>query len=213
MSSTVFPSVTGVLTAYKNARLRFFRYRREATVAPKIALAVGLAAVTGLAAQIRVPLPFTPVPITLQTFAVLLAGIVLGMRFGGLSQAFYIGGGLVGVPWFRGGGAGLGHLLGPTGGYLIGFVVAAVAIGYLVDRYRIANRLPVLLGVLILVHFTIIYGFGLLWLYTWSTVVMGSTMTLLELLTMGLFPFIPGDSVKILAAAAIGTAITPVESP
>lgn len=196
---------------YKDARLRFFRYRSQADVATNTVLAIALAALTGVAAQIRVPLPFTPVPITLQTFAVLLAGIVLGMRFGGLSQALYIGIGLAGVPWFQGGGAGVGHLLGPTGGYLLGFVAAAGFVGYVIDRYAWTRRLPALVAVLLIANFVVIYGFGLPWLYVWLTGT-GSSVTLLDSLAMGLFPFVPGDILKLLGAVAIGKAIIPMES-
>lgn len=212
MSGTDSPAFGTVLEEYRAARLRFFRYRFEADVVRKTVLALGFAALTGVAAQIRVPLPFTPVPITLQTFAVLLAGIVLGMRFGGLSQALYIGIGVAGVPWFQGGGAGPSHFLGPTGGYLLGFVVAAATIGYVIDRYPRARRLPALIGVLFVANFVIIYGFGLPWLLAWLTVITGSSVTLTEWLTAGLIPFIPGDIVKLLAAVAIGRAIVPREA-
>lgn len=197
---------------FKIARLRFFRYRHNADLIHKTALALGFAALTGVAAQIRIPLPFTPVPITMQTFAVLLAGIVLGMRLGGLSQALYVGIGMAGVPWFQGFGAGVGHLAGPTGGYLVGFAVAALAIGSVIDRYPESRRFPVLVGVLLLANGLIIYGFGLSWLYLWLTVLSGATVTIPDVLTMGFFPFIPGDVVKLLAAAAIGAAVTPRES-
>lgn len=212
MSASGILPVESVVTDYKDARLRFYRYRFQADRGTKTALALGLAALTGVAAQIRVPLPFTPVPITLQTFAVLLAGIVLGMRYGGLSQALYVGVGLAGVPWFQSGGAGLGHLLGPTGGYLIGFVAAAAAIGYVIDRYPRARRVPMLLGVLLVANFVVIYGVGLPWLFVWLSVVQGTAVSLMEVLTLGLFPFVPGDVVKLLGAAAVGTAIVPMES-
>lgn len=211
LSNGMLPTES-VWADYKEARLRFFRFRVGANHGTKAGLALALAALTGVAAQVRVPLPFTPVPITLQTFAVLLTGIVLGMRYGGLSQALYVGIGLAGVPWFQGGGAGVGHLLGPTGGYLIGFVVAAAAIGFVIDRYPRARRPPVLLGVLLIANFLIIYGFGLPWLFAWLTVMADTSVTLMEGLTMGLFPFIPGDVVKLLGALAVGTAITPTES-
>lgn len=212
MSQSDITPIETAVTDYKKARLRFFRYRYHANVPTKTVLALGLAALTGVAAQIRIPLPFTPVPITLQTFAVLLTGIVLGMRYGGLSQALYVGTGLAGVPWFQGGGAGVGHLLGPTGGYLIGFVAAAAMIGYVIDRYPRARQLPILLGVLLIANFVIIYGFGLPWLFAWLTVVNGTLVTLMELLTLGLFPFVPGDIIKLLGAAAIGKSIIPMES-
>lgn len=205
-------TVTATWNNYKGARQRFFRYRHDADILHKTAMALGFAALTGVASQFRIPLPFTPVPITLQTFAVLLAGIVLGMRFGGLSQAFYVAFGIAGVPWFQGFGGGLSHLFGPTGGYLVGFVVSAVAIGYLIDRYPLTRLFPVLVGVLILAHGLLIYGFGLSWLYVWLTVISGGTATISEVLTMGLWPFVPGDIVKLVAAAVVGTAITPLES-
>lgn len=200
-----------IVADFTNARFRFFRYRHRADIVTNTALALALAAVTGVAAQIRVPLPFTPVPITLQTFAVLLTGIVLGMRFGGLSQALYVGIGLAGVPWFQGGGAGLGHLLGPTGGYLLGFVAAAAFIGYVIDRYPMSRRVPALVVVLCVANFVVIYGFGLPWLYLWLTVISGGSVTAVETLTMGLLPFVPGDVIKLIGAVAIARAIVPIE--
>lgn len=204
--------VERLVSGYKHARLRFYRYRHDADVASKLALALALAALTGVAAQVRIPLPFTPVPITMQTFAVLLAGIVLGLEYGGLSQAIYVGVGIAGVPWFQGGGAGVGHLLGPTGGYLVGFVAAAAAIGYVIDRYPHTRRLRYLVAALFVVNFAVIYGFGLPWLFAWLTLVEGTSVTLMQVLTMGLFPFVPGDVVKLVAAALVGAAVTPMES-
>lgn len=211
MSWTDARPVETALDEYTAARWRFFRYRREADVATKTALALGFAALTGVAAQVRVPLPFTPVPVTLQTFAVLLAGLALGWRWGGASQALYAGLGAAGIPWFTGMGAGLGTVLGPTGGYLVGFVFAAALVGYAVDRHPAARRPPVLLGVLLVANFGIIYGVGLPWLYGWFALATGSTPALLELLTMGLFPFVPGDVVKLLGAMAVGTLVLPSE--
>jgi len=207
-----FAALGDLTAAYRDARHRFFRYRNEADVTNGVALALALAAATGLAAQIRIPLPFTPVPITLQTFVVLLAGVVLGARFGGLSQGLYVGLGAAGVPWFQGLGGGVGHLLGPTGGYLVGFVVAAAAVGHVVDRYPAVRRLPALLVVLAVANFLLVYGVGLPWLYAWSAFVAGEPITVAELLTIGLFPFVPGDVVKLFGAAAVGTALVPAES-
>lgn len=212
MSIDHLSRVGRVVYKFKTARLRFYRYRTRAAFPQQLALAVGLAGLTGIAAQIRIPLPFTPVPITLQTFAVLLAGIFLGGHYGGLSQVIYVGVGMAGVPWFQGGGAGMGHLLGPTGGYLVGFVAAAAAIGYVVDRYHRVRRLRYLVSVLFVINFVVIYGFGLPWLFGWLTLVKGSTVTLSQLLTMGLVPFVPGDVVKLVAAALVGTAFTPAET-
>jgi biotin transport system substrate-specific component len=87
-----------------------------------------------LLAQVAIPLPFSPVPITGQTFAVLLVGVLLGSRRGGLGVLLYLLEGAAGLPFFAGGTAGLARLAGPTGGYLVGFVVAAIVVGLLAER-------------------------------------------------------------------------------
>jgi biotin transport system substrate-specific component len=212
MSRSSHLPLEAAVADFRSARFRFFRYRFEADAARKAALALGFAALTGVAAQVRIPLPFTPVPITLQTFAVLLTGVALGARWGGASQTAYVGLGAAGVPWFAGASAGLGTILGPTGGYIVGFVFAAALVGYLVDRHVEARSLPALLGLFLVANFVVIYGFGLPWLYGWLTLVTGSPLTVTELLTMGLFPFVLGDLVKILGAAAVGKALTPTEA-
>ena len=98
------------------ARYNAYRWRYELSLIKKIALVLGMAGVTGLAAQIRFPLPWTPVPITGQTFAVLLVGVLLGRWYGGLSLATYAVLGVAGLPWFTGWSGGIGHLAGPTWG-------------------------------------------------------------------------------------------------
>lgn len=212
MTPTSFQAVHTTWGGYKRARLRFFHYRYGATVTEKAALALGFAALTGIAAQVRLYLPFTPVPITLQTFAVLLAGVVLGARWGGASQAFYATLGAAGVPWFAGLSGGLGSVFGPSGGYIVGFVVAAGFVGYLTDRYRVVRRTTVLAGALLLANFVVIYGVGLPWLFGWLTLASGSAPSMLELLTMGLFPFVVGDLVKVVGAIAVAKAILPTTS-
>lgn len=212
MARNDVPAVEAALAEYRHARLRFFEFRHGAGTTNKVALALGFAALTGVAAQLRVPLPFSPVPITLQTFAVLLAGVVLGARWGGASQALYAGIGAAGVPWFAGMSAGVGTILGPTGGYIVGFVLAAAVVGYVTDRRQLARRFVPLVGLLAVANFVVIYGVGLPWLYAWLALVQGSAPSLSGLLTMGLLPFIPGDVVKLLGAAAVGTALTPTES-
>jgi len=204
-------TIGAALDEYRSARLRFFRFRRDAALAQKVALAAAFALLTGVAAQVRVPLPFTPVPITLQTFAVLLAGMALGARWGGASQALYAGLGAAGVPWFTGMGAGLGTVLGATGGYIVGFVFAAALVGYVADRYPLLRRTPALLAVLAVANFGVIYGVGLPWLFGWLALVQGATPSVMELLTMGLVPFVAGDVVKLLGAAVVGAAILPTE--
>lgn len=209
MTDAVTPRLQELRSSAAVARLRYHSFRREAHVATMVGLSLGMAALTGLAAQVRIPLPFTPVPITMQTFAVLLAGVVLGARYGGLSQLLYGGLGVAGVPWFQSLGAGLGHLLGPTGGYLVGFVAAAAFVGLVVDRFPVARRLPVLLGVLAVANGLLLYGFGASWLYLWSNLLAGDAVGVRETLAMGVAPFLAGDAVKLVAAAVLGTALLP----
>jgi biotin transport system substrate-specific component len=141
--------------------------------------------------QLVVFLPFSPVPITAQTFAVLLVGAVLGSRRGGLSLLFYLAEGGLGLPFFSGGRAGLAMLVGPTGGYLVGFVAAAVLVGWLAergwDRKFACALLAFALGNLI------IYAFGVLQLSTW--------VGFEKAIAAGVLPFLAGDGIRILLAA------------
>lgn len=147
-----------------------------------------------LSAQIAIPLPFSPVPVTGQTMAVLLVGALLGRRRGSLAVLVYIAEGIAGLPVFAGGAAGPARLLGPTGGYLVGFVAAAYLVGLLAERgwdRRVSTTAAAMaLGNLV------IYTVGVLWL----TVFVGS---LSAALAAGVLPFIPGDLVKIAAAALL----------
>jgi biotin transport system substrate-specific component len=195
-------AVASYVDRYRYARLSLFRWRYELGVVEKVALALGMAAFTGLVAQLRVPLPFTPVPITGQVFAVLLAGVLLGRWYGGLSQALYAGIGGAGVGWFAGWSGGLGVLTGATGGYILGFIVAAFAIGWLTDRYvGVRGFLPLL--ALMLVGVGIIYLFGAVWL----SIVLGTG--LMKTLSLAVFPFIPVDLAKAAAVAAIAFPLLP----
>ena len=105
------------------------RASRTSALTQDVVLVLGFALLTALAAQIEIPLGFTPVPLTGQTFAVLLAGAVLGMRRGALSQLVYWFAGLTGLPCYSGGAGGWKDGTGATLGYLVGFIVAAGAIG------------------------------------------------------------------------------------
>ncbi|MFH1015598.1 MAG: biotin transporter BioY [Chloroflexota bacterium] len=186
-----------------------FRWRYELSLPKKLALALGIALLTGLAAQLRVQLPWSPVPITGQTFAVLLAGVLLGKWWGGVSLALYAGLGIAGVPWFTGFGSGLGYLAGPTGGYVIGFVFAALFLGYFTDKYVRARSFVSMLALMLFANFVLIYVPGLLQLGLWLNIVKGQPVTFSSLLMMGAIPFIVGDITKAVLAAAIARGITP----
>ena len=186
-----------------------FRWRYELSIPKKLALAVGIACLTGLAAQVRVLLPWSPVPLTGQTFAVLLAGVLLGRWWGGISLTLYAGLGVAGVPWFTGWGSGLGYLAGPTGGYIIGFILAALFLGHLTDKYIRSRSFLSMLGLMLFANFILIYVPGLLQLGLWVNMVKGETATFASLIMMGAIPFIAGDITKAVLAAAIARGVTP----
>ncbi len=193
-----------------------FRWRYGLSVPMKLSLALSAACVIGVAAQLRFVFPGSPVPITGQTFAVLLAGVLLGRWWGGASLAMYVGLGVVGVPWFApasGMGAfsagGLGHLAGPTGGYLIGFMFAALFMGHFTDKFVRSRSFLSMLGLMLVANFILIYLPGLLQLGLWLDLVNGSPVSFSALLGMGLVPFIVGDVAKAVAAAGIARGITP----
>jgi len=154
---------------------------------------------TTLGAFVRIPLKNSPVPITLQTFFVLLSGAVLGRKLGGLSQAVYLILGAAGLPIFQSSGFGASYLLGPTGGYLVGFIAASYAVGRLV-RFNSFSTMWIIASFAI--GSLIIYIFGVSWLgFIYKT---GMT----KAVYMGALPFIPGDIVKILIAALIYSRIS-----
>lgn len=158
-----------------------------------LTLVLGGALLVALGAQFAFPLPFGPVPITAQTLAVLLVGALLGSVRGGLSMLVYLSQGLVGFPVFAAGGAGVAYFLGPTGGYLLGFVAGATLVGWLAeqgwDRHIATTLLAMLLGNVA------IFAFGLAWL--------GMITGTEQVLAVGLYPFLPGIVVKSVAAALL----------
>lgn len=171
---------------------------RTRVITKDAALVVGFALFTALAAQIEIPLGFTPVPLTGQTFAVLLAGAVLGIRRGALSQLIYWASGLVGLPFYSGGTGGWQAGTGATMGYLVGFVMAAGAIGFLAEKKQDRNFLTSLPAMLL--GSAIIYTFGAGWLaYKLNIPVATGDKNAIAL---GVAPFLIGDAIKAVVAAA-----------
>ena len=143
-------------------------------------------------AQVEIPLPFTPVPITGQTFGVLLVGAALGSKRGAASLTLYLAEGALGLPFFAGGAHGLSVLTGATAGYPLGFIGAAYVIGRLaekgLERSVRTSFIPFLVGTVL------IYACGV----TWLAVMLGSWS---KAVTFGLIPFLIGDIIKLLAAS------------
>ncbi len=174
---------------------RVFVHRRAAV---DLAAATAFAALTAVGARLQLHLPFTPVPVTGQVFCVLLAGAALGGRLGFVSQVEYLAAGAAGLPVFAHGG-GPAALLGPTGGYLVGFPIAAAVAGAAMERARssrVLAQLACLAGV------AVIYFFGAAWYAIWSAVATGA-VALPIILAQSVFPFALIDLVKAALAAAI----------
>lgn len=189
-----------------------FRWRYELSVPKKLLMALAMAAVTGLAAQVKFQLPWTPVPITGQTFGVLLAGVLLGRWWGGASMAIYAGLGAIGLPWFAGWSGGFGVLGGATGGYIVGFVLAALFVGYVTDKFIRSRSFLTMLALMLFANFILIHGPGLFQLNQWLVLIKGKTVGFGPLLIMGTIPFIAGDVTKAVLAALIARAVTPKQS-
>ena len=143
-------------------------------------------------------------PLTGQTFGVLLTGMALGSRRGALAVALYVLEGAVGLPFFAGGAAGLVKLLGPTGGYLFAFPIAAFVAGLLAERGWDRKPLTTVLGML-LASLTIFF-FGALWLSRFVGGIIPATV-------QGVLPFLPGDIIKSLLAAGLLPAIWKARKP
>ncbi|MBI3951932.1 MAG: biotin transporter BioY [Acidobacteria bacterium] len=172
LSELVFPSVQGIGRGF---------------------LALGFSGIIALSARLAIPLPFTPVPITGQTFAVVLTGALLGPHYGVLAVLFYLIEGGLGLPVFGGGMSGWAHMAGSTAGYLFGFVLAAFVVGSLAQRgwdRKLSRSLAMML-----IGEAVILVLGA----TWLTAFVGTDRVLMA----GVVPFLPGALVKAALAAAL----------
>ncbi|WP_340100165.1 biotin transporter BioY [Salinibaculum salinum] len=168
------------------------------TTVSHVAVAVLLAALTAVLAQISIPLG--SVPFSFQPFPVFFAGLLLGPLWGGFAVLLYIVVGLAGAPVFSGGGAGVGYFLGPTGGFLVGFLLAAVLIGALVHRSvepkPFGEISPVVAGVALLLSLAPIYAVGVPWLAEVSGISLSAAASAMSLYAVG-------DVLKVVLSAGI----------
>ena len=189
------------------SRLKLARYdtskERLVFSAPMMVLfAAGGAVLTGALAQIRLPLPFTPVPVTGQVLAILLCGSLLGSGYGLLSQALFIAAGLAGVPWLAGGKTGMEALLMPSTGYLVGFMAMAFYVGHGTRAGAWGRTLQGQTAVMLAgVAINLFLG------ATYLTLTMG--LTPWQGLCMGVLPFVAVDVVKAVMAAMLTSAVLP----
>lgn len=154
-----------------------------------------MTAVTCVLGPLSIPLPFSPVPISLTNFAIFLAIFVLGMKNGTLSFIIYLLLGAVGVPVFSSFRGGFQVLAGPTGGYLIGFIFLALIMGFALDHFD-RKLVPTIIGMII--GMVVCYAFGTVWLAKLLS------LSFKEGLMMGVIPYLPGDAAKIIIAAIVG---------
>lgn len=198
MSTQVFKSLSEIFLTGRTQR---------ASRVQQILLAGFMAVLTGLMAQVSVPLPFTPVPVTGQTFAVLLSGVILGGRLGGLSQVIYVVAGSLGVPWFTDHTGGMTVVLGPTGGYLLGFILTAFVLGSVVDRCEWSKNFKALFPFMLALNLLLIFLPGLLGLALWVGLTQGQVPGFNQILILGFYPFVPGAIVKTALAAGVACTI------
>jgi biotin transport system substrate-specific component len=154
-----------------------------------------------MAAGAVVAIPIGPVPIVLQNLFVLLAGLLLGGKWGMVSVGIYLAAGFIGLPVFSGGTGGIGRFAGPTGGYLVGFLPAAGIVGVAVEK--LGSRLIVRVGAMVAATI-VVYALGVGWLKFWTE------MSWSKALIVGCYPFLPGDVIKIVVAASLYRVLYPL---
>jgi biotin transport system substrate-specific component len=192
--------------------LRVLSTRGDSTVSGRgvqIASVLFVAALTSAAAQISIPLPFTAVPLTLQPMIVLVGALALGSRLGAASQILYLAAGIVGLPVFAASATlppGALRLLGPTGGYLMAYPVAAFVAGYLAERGFARRYFTSVIAMF--AGLAIIFASGVLWLALFARTLTGNEpVGLQSALATGLYPFILPDLVKLAVAAGLVPAL------
>ncbi len=168
----------------------------DSSTVRQVAIVAGASLFVALCARLSVPLPFTPVPLTLANFGVLVVGLLLGSKRGFAALALYLAQGAAGLPVFSPAGpGGIAQLLGPTGGYLLAYPAAAFVAGWIAERAAPSFGK---FAVAALAAEVVIFAGGLLWL-------MVLTHTASRAITFGLYPFVFGEVIKIAVAAGIAT--------
>jgi len=172
-------------------------------VAYKVVAVVAFSLLVALAAKVRIPLPWTPVPITLQVLPVLLSGALMGPGLGAASMGLYLLLGLLGLPVFAEGGSGPAYFLGATGGYLLGFVAGSSIVPWVRDLVRpLIRSRPAGTMAGCIAGIVVIYALGCLWLWWWH-LGRGEAVGLLEVLAEGALPFIGVDMLKAMVVVGL----------
>lgn len=196
-------NVVPTLHTWEEKKVAYYHWFQELAFTKKLFLCLGMAAITGISAQIRIPLPFTPVPITGQVLIVLLAGITLGSVYGGLSMLLYLALGAAGVPWFANFAGGIP--IGPSAGYIYGFIPAALFIGWIPALRSQRISFIKLIGIMLT-------GVGIIYLCGAVNFALFMKTGMPRTLLLAVLPFIPIDIVKAFIAAGVARLIIPTES-
>lgn len=176
--------------------------KKEISVSPPIRMIVYASLFASLtAAGAFIAIPVGPVPIVLQNFFVLLCALLLGSRWGVASVGIYLLAGMLGLPVFAGGTGGIGRIIGPTGGYLLGYLPAVFVAGWIVERTK---PRPIFDLIAMVCASIILYACGLTWLKMIAGLSWGKT------LAVGMYPFLLGDAFKIAAAVFVVRALRPI---
>ena len=203
--------ITQNINKFHDMQYSWYNWRNNASTLTMVILSFVFACFTGLMAQVSIAVPWSPVLITFQTFAVLIAGTLLGGKYGSFSMILYTVLGIIGMPWFTNMNHGLSFIFAASGGYIIGFIIAAAFIGYVFDHYVNARKPLQTVILMLIANFICIYVPGLIGLYNTMLVKTGSALSIPELLFMGVVPFIVGDLIKIALASGISTSLLPKE--
>ncbi len=190
-------NITKTIDLFNYGKILYFEWLKELHWIKKLGLSLLFALATGIFAQIRIPLGFTPVPVTGQVFVVLLSGVFLGGFYAGMSMIFYITLGAIGIPWFAGFRAGLNP--GYTLGYLLGFIPAAIFIGLFVHRHKgFFNQILIMMFGVSVIYFVGALNFAFL-----------LRTNFLITMKLAVLPFIPFDIIKALVAGVLSRVIIP----
>jgi biotin transport system substrate-specific component len=175
--------------------------RADFALPMRVAAVLFVTVLTAAAAQVSIPLPFTPVPFTLQPMIVLIGGAALGSRLGAASQLLYLLAGIAGLPVFAASPVlpqGIGRLLGPTGGYLLSYPFAAFVAGWLAERSFDRRYLTSIVAMAS--GLAMIFAFGVAWLAWFAQ---PNAVGLSAALAAGLYPFLAADALKVVLASTV----------
>jgi biotin transport system substrate-specific component len=177
-------------------------------------LSAFFAILTGVGGQFSLPLPFSPVPVSMQFFVVLMSGLLLGPKYGPISQMVYIALGLLGAPVFAGGTGGLHRVLSPSFGFLVGYVLASWTAGWLGAKIRLPREAAwrgfVLYSLVSFAATGVLYAVGLPWFHVNMNYVAGAEMSFLRSAQLAFLPFLVPDTLKVATAGCLASRAVPV---